>query len=111
MLSTWGALPTHGVLSPQGVTGGAGPGASPGGPCWLPFLLLRPRPGLSGGGAGGLALTLVAVGHSLFSLHGFSWASPLRPAQGLSRVLFLVSERITWARRRQTGLISPGMPL
>lgn len=63
-----------------------------------------------GGGAGDLALTLVAVAPTLFSLHGFSWANPLRPARGLTVFCFWSLKRITWARRRQTGLISPGMP-
>lgn len=67
---------------------------------------LRPRPGLSGGGWG-LAARLWLWAHSLFSLHGFS-RQPPAASPGLTVFWFLVSKRITWARRRQTGLISPG---
>lgn len=78
------------------------------GPCCR-RLLLCPGPGCGGAGWGPSGNACGCGAHSGF-LAWLQLGLPLRPARGLMVFCFWSLKRITWARRRQTGLISPGMP-
>lgn len=80
-------------------------------PCYrLPFLpgccALTP---VAGGGQGP-GVMLAAVAHPLWSPCMASATPHTQPVWGLTVFCFWSLKHITWARRRQTGLISPGMP-